>query len=47
MNIDIKNINTSEKRNKVNTTEWKTIYEFIEKDYFKESDIFQMIYGFF
>ena len=40
MNIDIENINTFEKRNKVNTTQWSTIYEVTEEDYFKESDIF-------
>ena len=43
MKIDIENINTFEKRNKVYTTQWRTIYEFIEEHYFKESDIFQMI----
>ena len=34
MNIDIENINTFEKRNKVYTTQWSTIYEVIEGDYF-------------
>ena len=43
MNIDIENINTFEKRNKVYTTQWRKIYEVIEEDYFKESDIFEMI----
>ena len=46
MNIDIKNMNTSEKRNTLYTTEWRTIYEVIEPDktrFFNESDIFQMI----
>ena len=36
----IENINTFEKRNKVNTTQWRKIYEVKEEDYFKESDIF-------
>ena len=40
MNIDIENNNTFEKRNKVYTTQWRKIYEVIEEDYFKESDIF-------
>ena len=40
MEIDIENINTFEKRNKMHTTQWKTIYEVIEEDYLKESDIF-------
>ena len=43
MKMDIENINTFEKRNKVYTTQWRKIYEVIEEDYFKESDIFQMI----
>ena len=43
MNIDIENINTFEKRNKVNKTQWRKIYEVIEEAYFEESDIFQMI----
>ena len=34
-NIDIEKINIFEKRNKVNTTPWKTIYEVIEEDYLK------------
>ena len=38
--IDIENINTFEKRNKVYTTQWRTIYEVIEEAYFIESDIF-------
>ena len=40
MNIDIENINTLEKRNKVYTTKWRTIYKVIEEDYLKESDNF-------
>ena len=40
MKIDIEIINTFEKRNKVYTTQWRTIYEVIYEDYFKESDIF-------
>ena len=40
MNIGIENIKTFEKRNKVYTTPLRTIYKFIEKYYFKESDIF-------
>ena len=43
MNIDIENINTFEKRNKVNTTQWRTIYEVIEEPYFEKSDFSQMI----
>ena len=39
MKIDIENINTFEKENKVNTTQWRTIYEVIENEYFKESYI--------
>ena len=30
MKIDIKNINTIEKRNKVYTTQWRKIYKVIE-----------------
>ena len=44
MGIDIENINTFEKRNKLYTTQWRTIYEFIEEDYFTESDIFFQIF---
>ena len=40
MNIDIENINTFEKRAKVFTTEWRTIYEVIEPDFYKKSDTF-------
>ena len=40
MNIDIENINTFENRNKVYTTQWRTIYEVIEEYYFTGSDIF-------
>ena len=36
MNIDIENINTFENRKKVYTTQWRTIYEDIEPDFFKE-----------
>ena len=43
MNIDIENINTFEIINKVNTTQWRKIYEVIEEAYFEESDISQMI----
>ena len=39
MKIDIENNNTFEKRNNVYTTQWRTIYEVIDGDYFKESDI--------
>ena len=35
MNIDIDKINTFEKRNKVNTNQWRPIYEVIEEAYFK------------
>ena len=35
MNIDIENINTFEKRNKVYTTQWSKIYEVIEPDFFR------------
>ena len=40
MNINIENINTFEKRNKVYATQWKTIYEVIQPDLCKKSDIF-------
>ena len=43
INIDIENINTFEKRSKIYTTPWRTIYEVIEEDCFNESYIFQMI----
>ena len=43
MNIDIENINTFEKRNKVYTTQWRKIYEVIQPEFFEKSDIFQMI----
>ena len=39
MNIDIENINTIEKRYKVNTKRCRTIYEVIQKK-FDETDIF-------
>ena len=44
MNIDIENINPFESRNKVYTTQWRKIYEVIEPEFFKETDISQMIY---
>ena len=40
MKIDIDNIKAFEKRNKVYTTKWSTIYEVIEPDCFEESDNF-------
>ena len=40
MNIDNENINTFEKKNKVYTTQWRTIYEVIEPYFFERSDIF-------
>ena len=40
MNIDIENINTFEKINKVNTTKWRKIYKVIEPYFCEESDIF-------
>ena len=40
MDIDIVNINTLEKRNRVNKTQWKKIQEVIEENYFKEYNIF-------
>ena len=33
MNIDIENINTFENRNKVYTTQWRTVYEVIEPEF--------------
>ena len=39
MNIDIENINTFENRNKVYTTQWRTIHKVTEEAYFKEFDI--------
>ena len=39
MDIDIENINTTEKRNKAYTNKYRTIYKVIEEDYFKEPDI--------
>ena len=44
MNIDIENINTLEKINKVYTTNWRTIYKVIEQDCFNEYDNIQMIF---
>ena len=38
MYIDIEDINTVEKRNKVYTTQWKIIYEVIESQFFYRSD---------
>ena len=35
MNIDIEKINTFKKRNKLNKTQWRKVYEVIEEDYFK------------
>ena len=40
MNIDIENINTFEKRNKVYTAQWRAIYEVIEPEFLKKSDAF-------
>ena len=40
MNIALENINTLEKRNKLYTTQWRTIYEVIEQQCFNESDNF-------
>ena len=40
MEIDIENINTIEKRNKVYTKDRRTIYEVIQKYFFEKTDIF-------
>ena len=40
MGQDIENIDTYETRKKVNTTEWRPIYEVIDESYIKESNIF-------
>ena len=40
LDIDTENNNTFENRNKLYTTQWRTIYEIIEDDYLKESSIF-------
>ena len=40
MEIDLENITTFENRNRVYTTQWRTICGVIEEDYFKEYDIF-------
>ena len=40
MNIDIENIHTFEKRNKVYTTQCRTVYEVIEPEFLKKSDNF-------
>ena len=34
MNIDIENINKFEKRNKIYTTQWRTIYKVMEPEFF-------------
>ena len=39
MDIHIDNINSFENRNKVNTIEWRPIYEVLEKGQFKYSEI--------
>ena len=43
MKIDIENINTFEKRNKLYTTQWRIIYEVIELDFLRNLILFQMI----
>ena len=43
MKIDIENITIVEKRNKVYTTQWRTILEVIEQGFLKRTEIFQMI----
>ena len=40
MNVDIENINTFEKRNRVYTYQWRKIYEVIEPDFIQKSDTF-------
>ena len=40
MNIDIENINTFENKNKLHTTQWRTIYEVIEPDFCEKYGIF-------
>ena len=40
LDIDIENISTFEKRNKVNTTQWRPIYEVIYEAYFIGSKLF-------
>ena len=40
MDVDIENINTFEKRNKVNTIKWRPIYEVIDEAYFMDYKIF-------
>ena len=35
MNIDIENINTNDKRNKLYTTQWRKIYEVIEPGFLR------------
>ena len=40
MNIDIENINTFKKRNKLYTTQWRTIYEIIEPEFLNKYDTF-------
>ena len=44
MNIDIANINTSEKRDKVYTTQWMTIYEVTEPKCSTNLIFFHMIF---
>ena len=39
IDIDIENIDTNELRIKVNTRKWRPIYDVIDEDYFKESNI--------
>ena len=43
MNVDIENINTIEKINKVYTKKWRTIYEVIQPDFLRKLTSFQMI----
>ena len=40
MNIYIENISTIEKRNKFYTKRWRNIYEVIQQEFLKETDIF-------
>ena len=44
MNIDIENINTFENRNKVYTTQWRKIYEFIEPEFLREIVFFRWFF---
>ena len=43
MNIDIKNINTIEKKYKVYTKIWSTIYKVIQQYFSDETNILRMI----